>query len=111
MRAREVSHKFYSTVKKFQPSTYSKKAVVSTSDSRKPLFKPGHDFIDEPLKPDHRLRPLWIDRQNGRVVLESFSPSFKRAQNFLVNVAEPVVGRRTCMSTSLIHTVYLLRYQ
>jgi DNA excision repair protein ERCC-3 len=32
---------------------------------------------------------LWIDPQNGKVVLETFAPSFKAAQNFLINIAEP----------------------
>ena len=77
-------------VKKYQPSTYSKKAAYPSGDPASHLFKPKHDFFDEPLKADHRLRPLWIDRENGRVVLETFSPSFKRAQNFLINIAEPV---------------------
>src|ERR1700761_1632794 len=87
---READHKFDGMVKKFQVSTYSKKAVVPTADPASRLFKQNHDFFDEPLKPDHSLRPLWIDRENGRVVLETFSPSFKRAQNFLINIAEPV---------------------
>ena len=87
---REAPHKYDNVVKKFQPSTYSTKAAFPTGDPASRLFKPKHDFFDEPLKPDHRLRPLWIDRENGRVVLETFSPSFKRAQNFLINIAEPV---------------------
>lgn len=87
---REVSHKYDNVVKKFQPATYSKKASHAFGDPASHLFKSKHDFFDEPLKPDHRLRPLWIDRENGRVVLETFSPSFKQAQTFLVNIAEPV---------------------
>lgn len=86
---KETSHKYDSTVKKFQPSTYSKTVARPSGDPASHLFKAKHDFFDEPLKPDHRLRPLWIDRENGRVVLETFSPSFKRAQNFLINIAEP----------------------
>ena len=76
--------------KRFEPSTYSKKAAYPTGDPASHLFKAKHDFFDEPLKPDHRLRPVWIDRENGRVVLETFSPSFKQAQTFLINIAEPV---------------------
>lgn len=41
------------------------------------------------MKPDHVLRPLWLDPDRGKVVLETFSPSFKQAQNFLINIAEP----------------------
>ncbi len=87
---RETPAKYDNVVKKFQPSTYSKQAAYPSGDPASHLFKAKHDFFDEPLKPDHRLRPLWIDRENGRVVLETFSPSFKRAQNFLINIAEPV---------------------
>ncbi|KAK3057470.1 DNA repair helicase RAD25 [Extremus antarcticus] len=82
--------KYDNTVKKFQPSTYNKKKAYPSGDPASHLFKAKHDFFDEQLKPDHRLRPLWIDPENGRVVLETFSPSFKRAQNFLINIAEPV---------------------
>lgn len=84
-------HKYDEVVKKYQPSNYAKipPAAGARSDPASRLFNPKHDFSDEPLKPDHRLRPLWIDRYNGRVVLETFSPSFKQAQNFLINIAEP----------------------
>lgn len=41
------------------------------------------------LKPDHPVRPLWLDPERGRIVLETFSPSFKPAQSFLINIAEP----------------------
>ncbi|KAK5119869.1 hypothetical protein LTR85_007195 [Meristemomyces frigidus] len=84
-------HKYDDVVKKYQPSTYTKKTnqIDASSDAASRLFKSKHDFFNEALKPDHRLRPLWIDRYNGRVVLETFSPSFKQAQNFLINIAEP----------------------
>lgn len=90
-RARADKHKYDAVVKKYQPSTYSKphEAVAGEGDAASRLFSAKHDFFNEPLKPDHRLRPLWIDRYNGRVVLETFSPSFKQAQNFLINIAEP----------------------
>ncbi|KAK5137792.1 hypothetical protein LTR08_007364 [Meristemomyces frigidus] len=85
------NHKYDDVVKKYQPSTYAKKSKQddSSNDPASRLFKSKHDFSNEALKPDHRLRPLWIDRYNGRVVLETFSPSFKQAQNFLINIAEP----------------------
>jgi DNA excision repair protein ERCC-3 len=87
---RETPRKYDNVVKKFQPSTYAEDVDSPAGDPASHLFKAKHDFFDEPLKADHRLRPLWIDRENGRVVLETFSPSFKRAQNFLINIAEPV---------------------
>ncbi|KAF2465243.1 TFIIH basal transcription factor complex helicase-like protein XPB subunit [Lindgomyces ingoldianus] len=51
------------------------------------LFKKCDQF-DVELKRDHRNRPLWID-DAGRIILESFSPIFDEAQDFLINIAEP----------------------
>ena len=48
-----------------------------------------HDFSYLSLKPDHDNRPLWIDPQKGRIILESFSPLATHAQDFLTTVAEP----------------------
>lgn len=77
-------------VKRYQPATYKKPdAARSTGDAASHLFRSNRDFFQETLKPDHHLRPLWIDPQNGKVVLETFAPSFKQAQNFLINIAEP----------------------
>jgi DNA excision repair protein ERCC-3 len=42
------------------------------------------------LKPDHASRPLWINPEDGRIVLEGFSPLAEQAQDFLVAIAEPV---------------------
>ncbi|KAF2245965.1 DNA repair helicase rad25 [Trematosphaeria pertusa] len=50
------------------------------------LFK--MDQWDAALKPDHASRPLWVDYR-GRIILESFSPIFDEAQDFLINIAEP----------------------
>lgn len=47
------------------------------------------DYSDLPLKPDHMNRPIWIDPEKKRIVLESFSPLFKGAESFLINIAEP----------------------
>ena len=44
---------------------------------------------DLELKPDHFKRPFWIDPE-GRITLETFSPSFSYAQDFLITIAEPV---------------------
>ncbi|WPH03876.1 Hypothetical protein R9X50_00675900 [Acrodontium crateriforme] len=83
--------KYDQVVQKFQPSTYVKQTSsrAPSNDTASRLFKPQHDYVNEALKPDHHLRPLWISAHNGRVVLETFSPSFKQAQNFLINIAEP----------------------
>jgi hypothetical protein len=42
------------------------------------------------LKPDHASRPLWINPEDGRIVLEGSSPLAEQAQDFLVAIAEPV---------------------
>lgn len=75
-------------VKKFQASSYRQKTQKQT-DSASRLFKNNRDLSDLELKPDHAVRPLWLDPDKGKVVLETFSPSFKQAQNFLINIAEP----------------------
>ncbi|PSN74415.1 DNA repair helicase rad25 [Corynespora cassiicola Philippines] len=57
------------------------------TDAASFLFKKC-DQWDAHLKPDHANRPLWID-DAGRIILESFSPIFEEAQDFLINIAEP----------------------
>lgn len=42
------------------------------------------------LKPDHSSRPLWINPEDGRIILEGFSPLAEQAQDFLVAISEPV---------------------
>jgi len=50
-----------------------------------------HDFTELlKLKPDHANRPLWINPEDGRIILEGFSPLAEQAQDFLVAIAEPV---------------------
>ncbi|CAD7002746.1 unnamed protein product [Ceratitis capitata] len=41
------------------------------------------------LKTDHTNRPLWV-APNGHVFLESFSPVYKHAHDFLIAISEPV---------------------
>lgn len=48
------------------------------------------DFSYLRLKPDHASRPIWINPDDGRIILESFSPLAEQAQDFLVTIAEPV---------------------
>lgn len=57
------------------------------ADAASFLFKKC-DAWDVALKPDHANRPLWVD-DSGRIILESFSPLFEEAQDFLINIAEP----------------------
>ncbi|ELU17809.1 hypothetical protein CAPTEDRAFT_153297 [Capitella teleta] len=41
------------------------------------------------LKADHVVRPLWVT-PDGHIFLESFSPVYKHAHDFLIAIAEPV---------------------
>lgn len=41
------------------------------------------------LKPDHQSRPLWL-APDGHIFLESFSPVYKHAHDFLIAISEPV---------------------
>lgn len=41
------------------------------------------------LKSDHISRPLWV-APNGHIFLESFSPVYKHAHDFLIAISEPV---------------------
>ncbi|KAI3434686.1 hypothetical protein D9Q98_002749 [Chlorella vulgaris] len=47
------------------------------------------DFSGLELKPDHFNRPLWVC-PDCRVFLETFSPVYKQAYDFLIAIAEPV---------------------
>jgi hypothetical protein len=46
------------------------------------------DFRALGVKPDHAKLPLWVC-PNGQVFLEEYSPSYKQARDFLVQIAEP----------------------
>jgi len=65
-----------------------------------------HDFSDLELKPDHQNRPLWVC-PDGRVFLETFSPVYKQAYDFLIAVAEPV-SRPECLHEYMLtpHSLY-----
>lgn len=47
------------------------------------------DFTSLKLKPDHESRPVWVSADR-RILLETFSPIYKQAYDFLVAIAEPV---------------------
>lgn len=50
------------------------------------------DFRSMKLKPDHENRPLWIT-PDGNIFVESFSPMYQAAHNFLVTVAEVNISK------------------
>lgn len=74
------------------------KAVVAADNYQEAPFIPDpvshifgkEDFSFLKLKPDHASRPLWINPEDGRIILESFSPVAEQAQDFLITIAEPV---------------------
>ncbi|KAF6210024.1 hypothetical protein GE061_015779 [Apolygus lucorum] len=41
------------------------------------------------MKADHSTRPLWV-APNGHIFLESFSPLYRHAHDFLIAISEPV---------------------
>ena len=41
------------------------------------------------LRADHESRPLWV-APNGHIFLETFSPVYKHAHDFLIAISEPV---------------------
>lgn len=41
------------------------------------------------LREDYSVRPLWV-APDGHIFLETFSPLYKQAQDFLITIAEPV---------------------
>lgn len=56
-------------------------------DSVASLFPEDYSFLA--LKRDADERPLWVC-QDGRIILEAFSPLHQQAEDFLITIAEPV---------------------
>ncbi|KAH1049129.1 hypothetical protein AAZX31_08G016300 [Glycine max] len=64
------------------------------------------DFSKLELKPDHTNRPLWACG-NGRIFLETFSPLYKHAYDFLIAIAEPVCRPESMHEYNLTpHSLY-----
>ncbi|KAK7399188.1 hypothetical protein VNO78_10366 [Psophocarpus tetragonolobus] len=64
------------------------------------------DFSKLELKPDHGNRPLWACG-NGRIFLETFSPLYKQAYDFLIAIAEPVCRPESMHEYNLTpHSLY-----
>jgi DNA excision repair protein ERCC-3 len=80
-------------------SALIQKAAVS-SEARDPDPQAEHidtashilrsDFKSMNLKKDHSLRPLWINPDDGTIILEAFTPLTQQAQDFLVAIGEPL---------------------
>ena len=59
------------------------------------------------LKPDHENRPLWVDANRARIILESFSPLAAQAQDFLTTIAEPLSRPEYLHEYALtVHSLY-----
>nr|XP_045615780.1 general transcription and DNA repair factor IIH helicase subunit XPB-like isoform X1 [Procambarus clarkii] len=69
----------------------SKQNVEERGDQSTPKDQYGaFDYRSQmELREDHETRPLWI-ATNGHIFLESFSPVYKHAKDFLITIAEPV---------------------
>ncbi|KFK33015.1 hypothetical protein AALP_AA6G319200 [Arabis alpina] len=68
--------------------------------------KKDTDFTKLELKPDHGNRPLWAC-QDGRIFLETFSPLYKQAYDFLIAIAEPVCRPESMHEYNLTpHSLY-----
>ncbi|XP_042388706.1 general transcription and DNA repair factor IIH helicase subunit XPB1-like isoform X1 [Zingiber officinale] len=64
------------------------------------------DFTQLELKPDHVNRPLWACG-DGRIILETFSPLYKQAYDFLMAIAEPVCRPESMHEYNLTpHSLY-----
>ncbi|KAK9809097.1 hypothetical protein WJX72_009334 [[Myrmecia] bisecta] len=64
------------------------------------------DYGNLALKPDHFNRPLWVC-PDGRIFLETYSPVYKQAYDFLIAIAEPVC-RPECVHEYVLtpHSLY-----
>ncbi|XP_068656387.1 general transcription and DNA repair factor IIH helicase/translocase subunit XPB1-like [Aristolochia californica] len=64
------------------------------------------DFSKLELKPDHANRPLWACA-DGQIFLETFSPLYKQAYDFLIAIAEPVCRPESMHEYNLTpHSLY-----
>ncbi|KAE8721960.1 DNA repair helicase XPB1 [Hibiscus syriacus] len=64
------------------------------------------DFTKLELKQDHGNRPLWACA-DGRIFLETFSPLYKQAYDFLIAIAEPVCRDALSTSSLLAHLAHV----
>ncbi|KAH0499056.1 hypothetical protein TgHK011_006273 [Trichoderma gracile] len=100
----ELEQEIDKNIDRFSLGRYQKKHHI-----REPLphIFGNNDFSYLELKKDHRNRPLWIDPQKGRIILESFNPLAEQAQDFLITIAEPL-SRPTFMHEYALttHSLY-----
>ncbi|EGC39840.1 hypothetical protein DICPUDRAFT_96425 [Dictyostelium purpureum] len=96
----EESGEFNQSIKKTNSVT-SNNNNINTETEGKGSF---HDFSKKcGLKKDDKTRPLWVC-PDGHIFLETFSPIYKQASDFLVAISEPVCRPQ------LIHEYQLTPY-
>ncbi|KAJ1547999.1 hypothetical protein HK096_007578, partial [Nowakowskiella sp. JEL0078] len=71
-----------------EESTFALEDISHFEDSIHSLFE-EQDYMEARLKDDHTSRPIWIC-DDGKILLESFSPIAEYAQDFLIAIAEPI---------------------
>lgn len=71
------------------PGAAARNAETSDQTSKEDEFGAKDYRSEMTLKPDHSSRPLWV-APNGHIFLESFSPVYKHAHDFLIAISEPV---------------------
>ncbi|XP_020270223.1 DNA repair helicase XPB1 isoform X2 [Asparagus officinalis] len=77
-----------------------------SDDDRRRGETKKNDFTKLELKPDHVNRPLWACG-DGRIFLETFSPLYKQAYDFLIAIAEPVCRPESMHEYNLTpHSLY-----
>ncbi|KAI4163656.1 MAG: hypothetical protein LQ342_002690 [Letrouitia transgressa] len=87
----EEAEKITKAIKTFSVDSFTSKSKLNSKYSEQPKGLSGiSDLSYLHLKADHENRPLWVDETKGRIILESFSPLAKQAQDFLTTIAEPL---------------------
>ncbi|OTA95704.1 hypothetical protein M434DRAFT_393560 [Hypoxylon sp. CO27-5] len=87
----ENEEQLQKVVDRFSLATFRNKTAHEEDWTSRQFFRDGRrDFSYLPLKPDFKNRPIWIDPQRGRIILENFSPLAEQAKDFLITVAEPL---------------------
>ncbi|CAJ2506425.1 Uu.00g005550.m01.CDS01 [Anthostomella pinea] len=88
----EDEEQIQKAVDRFSLAAYQDKSKRGPIDAASRYFGDNgkRDFSYLPLKPDSKSRPIWIDPQRGRIILENFSALAEQAKDFLITVAEPL---------------------
>lgn len=71
------------------PGAAARNAEANDQDIQEDEFGAKDYRSQMTLKADNTCRPLWV-APNGHIFLESFSPVYKHAHDFLIAISEPV---------------------